>query len=133
LTVKAFDAAPKPAQISDADWKSFTDEEKSVAYAVMGRKAFERKSWAAVQKNYSTARSLNPKNRAQNAEGYYYIGMSLWNQELIDAAMENFARGSKLSGTPHSDPCREQLEKLYRGTHNGSLAGFEEYLGRFGS
>ena len=62
------------------------------------------------------------------AEGYFYTGVARWNRELIDAAMESFAKGSFLQGTPHAEPCRKELEKLYKATHNGSLAGFEEYL-----
>jgi hypothetical protein len=51
--------------------------------------------------------------------------------EQIDSAMEAFARGSKMTGTPYAEPCRNELEKLYKATHNGSLAGLEEYLDRF--
>jgi tetratricopeptide (TPR) repeat protein len=133
MTIKAVDTVAKPAQVSDADWKTFTNEEKSVCYAVLGRQAFEKKSWSGTEKNYETSRKLNPKNRARVAEGYYYTGMSRWNRELIDAAMDSFARGSLLTGTPHSKECRKQLEQLYKGTHNGSLAGLEEYLDRIGS
>ncbi len=133
LTIKAVDTVSKPAAVSDADWKTFTNEEKSVCYAVLGRKSFEGKSWNSTEKNYATSRKLNPKNRARTAEGYYYTGMSRWNRELIDAAMDSFARGSLLTGTPHSGECRKKLEELSKGTHNGSLAGLEEYLDRISS
>lgn len=132
-TIKAVDTVEKPAQVAAADWETFTNEEKSVCYAVLGRQAFEKKSWNGTEKNYETSRKLNPKNRARVAEGYYYTGMSRWNRELIDAAMDSFARGSLLTGTPHSTECRKQLEQLYKGTHNGSLAGLEEYLDRIAS
>ncbi len=133
LTIQAVDTVDKPAAVSDADWKTFTNEEKSVCHAVLGRRAFERKSWSSTEKDYATSRKLNPKNRARVAEGYYYTGMSRWNRELIDAAMDSFARGSLLTGTPHSGECRKKLEQLYKGTHNGSLAGLEEYLDRIAS
>ncbi len=128
MTIEAFDAVEKPAQVSQSEWDNFVSEEKSVAYAVLGRNAAEGKKWSAVEQNYATSRQLNPKNRARSAEGYFYTGVARWNREMIDAAMASFAKGSFLEGTPHADPCKKELEKLYKATHNGSLAGFEEYL-----
>jgi tetratricopeptide (TPR) repeat protein len=128
MTIEAFDAVEKPAQVSQTEWDSFVNEEKSVAYAVMGRNAAESKRWSTAEKNYTESRKLNPKNRARSAEGYFYIGVGRWNREMIDAAMAAFAKGSFLQGTPHAAPCKKELEKLYKATHNGSLAGFEEYL-----
>jgi tetratricopeptide (TPR) repeat protein len=132
LTVEAFEAVERPAQVSEQDWTSFVNEEKSVAHAIMGRQAFESKRWNAVETHFDASRRLTPRNRARSAEGYYYIGMARWNQDKIRPAKESFARGSLIPGTDHTDPCRRQLERLYRATHNGSLAGIEEFLERLG-
>jgi len=117
-----------PAQVTKEQWSTFVNEEKSVAHAVIGRDSAEKERWGSVEQHYTLSRKLNPKNRARSAEGYFYTGVARWNKQLIDSAMESFAKGSFLSGTPHAEPCRKEVEKLYKATHNGSLAGFEEYL-----
>jgi tetratricopeptide (TPR) repeat protein len=127
-TIEAFDTIEIPATVAQAEWESFVNEEKSVCHAVLGRNAAEQKRWSTTEKHYTESRRFNPKNRARSAEGYFYIGVARWNREMIDAAMASFAKGSFLQGTPHSEPCKVELEKLYKATHNGSLAGFEEYL-----
>jgi tetratricopeptide (TPR) repeat protein len=129
--VEAFDTVAKPAGVSDEQWTGYVTEEKSTGYALMGRQAAETKRWSSVIKNYATSHKLNPKNRARTAEGYFYTGMAHWNMENIDSAMASFARASLLAGTPHSEPARKEVERLYKATHNGSLAGFEEYLDRY--
>jgi tetratricopeptide (TPR) repeat protein len=131
LTIKAYSEVAKPAQVSQTDWDDFVAEEKSVAYQIKGRAAAESGSWGNVEKNYTNSRKLNPKDKVRTSEGYFYIGRARWNMEQIDSAMEAFARGSKMSGTPYAKPCRNELEKLYKATHNGSLAGLEEFLDRF--
>ncbi len=130
LSIKALDEAPKPAQVPDAEWQSFVNEEKSVAYTIMGHHAYETKNWANVPKMYQPALKLAPKNKTRVAEGEYFIGMAYWNQEQFEPAMKSFAKCTVLGGTDYADPCRKQLEKLYRATHNGSLAGFDEFLER---
>lgn len=127
-TIQAFDTIEKPAQVTQSEWDNFVNEERSVCHAVLGRNAAEAKQWNTAEKHYAESHKFNPKNRARSAEGYFYIGVARWNREMIDAAMASFAKGSFLEGTPHADPCRKELERLYKATHNGSLAGFEEYL-----
>ena len=129
-TLEALNSAQKPAEAADDWWKGFVSEEKSLSYLVLGKQAFENKNWAGVEKNFRESLKFNSNDKVRRAESYFYIGMSLWNRELIDPAMEAFARGSVLAGTPHAKPCREQLERLYKGTHNGSMAGFDEFLDR---
>ena len=130
LTVDALAKAPKPAQVSESEWKKYTNEETSVAYTIIGRSAFESKKWAATEKSYGSALTLVSNNRDRNAEAHYYIGMSRWQQEQIDSAIDAFARGVIQGNTPYRDTCQKQLEKLYRATHNGSLAGLDELMER---
>lgn len=129
-TIDALAKAPKPAQVSEAEWKKYTNEEVSVAHTIIGRSAFESKKWSTCEKNYSSVFSLTPANHERNAEAHYYIGMSRWSQDQIDPAMEAFARGVAQGNTPYKETCQKQLEKLYRATHNGSLAGLDELLER---
>lgn len=129
-TIQALDSVETPQGVSDTEWRKFVNEEKAAACAVLGRLAFERKQWSSAEKNYATALKLNPGNKMLAAESHYYIGMARWSMEQIDPAMVAFARCTVLEGTPHSEPCRKQLETLYRATHNGSLAGLDEFLER---
>lgn len=131
LTIEAYNEVAKPEQVSQDNWDNYVNEEKSIAYQIKGRQAAEVQKWGNVEPNYKASRKHNPKDRIRTSEGYFYIGRARWNMEQIDAAMEAFARGSKMTGTPYAEPCRNELEKLYKATHNGSLAGLEEYLDRF--
>ena len=130
-TIQAYNEVAKPAQVSQEKWDSYVNEEKSIAFQIKGREAAEFGKWKTVEKSYTASRKHNPKNKLRTSEGYFYIARARWNLEQIDSAMEAFARGSKMSGTPFAKPCRKELEKLYRATHNGSLAGLEEFLDRF--
>lgn len=130
LTLQALSGASKPASVDQSEWDKYTSEEKSVAYTIIGRSAFENENWSACEKNYSSAFKLAPNNRDRKAEAHYYIGMSQWNRKEIDPAMEEFARCVVQGNTPYRDTCQKQLEKLYRGTHNGSLAGLDELMER---
>lgn len=130
LTIKAFNNVEKPSGVSESEWQEFAAEEKSVAYSILGRNAYETGNFGAAAKNYQKARDLSPSNQTRGAEGYYYEGMSLWNQEQLNPAMEMFAKCSCLEGNPYEETCRERLEELYKGTHNGSLAGLDEFLDR---
>ncbi len=130
LTIDALEKAPKPAQVSESEWNKYTNEEIAVAHTIVGRSAFESKRWAVCEKSYTSAVRLTPANRDRSAEAHYYIGMSRWNQDEIDPAMESFAKGIAQGNTPYRETCQKQLEKLYRATHNGSLAGLDELLER---
>jgi len=103
----------------------------SDAYSFVGRSAAEKKQWGAVKANYdASVKYAAPQNNARRVEAIFWTGMSLWNQEQIEAAMEYFAKGcvAQYKDTPYSELCRSELERLYKSTHNGSLAGFDEYL-----
>jgi tetratricopeptide (TPR) repeat protein len=131
-TIEAFDTVERPQGASEEEWDKYVSGEKSDSHAILGRHEYEGKRYSSAEKNYDQARRLSPENRVRRGESYYYIGMSRWQRDLIDAAMESFARGSKVTGTPFTDPCREKLEQLYKATHNGSLAGLDEYISRVG-
>jgi tetratricopeptide (TPR) repeat protein len=127
-TLKAMDEAERPQHISQADWEDFANREKAIAYAILGRQSFESGLWSQAINNYQRAVRTHSKVPALNAEAYYYIGLSSWRENRIDPAMQAFARASVLRGTEHAKPSRDHLETLYRSTHNGSLAGIDEFI-----
>ena len=98
------------------------------AYGVLGRNEFEDQDWSTSVANYQKVLSLSSDATAQ-AAAYYYIGMSQWKLKDFDSAMQAFAKGS-IKKAPHSKHCRQQLEFMYKSTHNGSLAGLDDFLER---
>lgn len=129
-TLEAFESNGKPEGVSDDYWNNYVKDEKSLSHGILGRAAFERENFQAAERNYKAVLSIGAENKNLKAEAYYFIGRSQWSREQIDPAMEAFAKCFNIKGTPYVDTCHKQLETLYKGTHNGSLAGFEEFLDR---
>ncbi len=128
----AFTNVTRPANVPAQKWDEDLKRASAIAYAVLGRHVFERKRWSSSISNYRKAMRSSPRNRNLNAEGHYYIGRASWEQGKINNAMKAFAKGTALRGTPHANPCRKIAETLYKKTHNGSLAGFEDFIQREG-
>lgn len=127
--LEAFEAVDQPAAVPAEQWNEYVTEEKSVAYAIIGRAAYERNAWKAAQSAYQKVLETTPRaNKGRRTEAYYYIGMANWKQEQIRPAMEIFSKGSQIEGGEMAKYCRQQLEHLYKATHNGSLAGLDEFM-----
>lgn len=124
--IESLEGKAKPAQLTQGK----INEMLSDAYSFIGRSASESKEWGAVKANYDKSVEYAPQNTSRKAEALFWTGMSLWNQKQIENAMEYFARGcaDEYKETPYAELCLRELQRLYKGTHNGSLAGFEEYL-----
>lgn len=128
-TLQGLKSASKPTQSSAKEWQDYLNRERGIAYAVLGRSDAERKNWSGALSNYQRAMKFY-SNPQLNGEAFYYIGMAQWRQQQLDPAMEAFANGSVQSGSPYAKVCRQYLEKLYKSTHNDSLAGLDEYVQR---
>ena len=128
-SIEGFGAAKKPAQTPQKEWNDYINKRKAIAYAVLGRQAAERRRWSTASSNYRTAMATS-SDPGLKAEAYYYIGLGHWKGNRIDPAMKAFARGSVQRGAAHARECRRSLEKLYKSTHNDSLAGIDEYIQR---
>ena len=128
-TIAGFDAAQKPAQTSQTEWNKYVTRRKALSYMVLGRYAAEKGRWSTARSNYQKAIRIYP-NPPYKGEAYYYSGIGHWKGDRIDPAMKAFAMGSVQKGAPHARECRKQLEKLYKSTHNDSLAGIDEFVQR---
>lgn len=115
---------------TDAD-PNWVRKEKSIAHLIIGRSAYESKSWDKAKAEFKASIQADDSAKERQAESYYFLGMTHWQQQQVDLAMESFARGSLIQGTQFSDTCRKRLEHLYRQTHNDSLAGLDDFLSRF--
>ena len=126
---EGLDAAERPPQSPEAEWNDYLNTERATAYTIVGREAAERNSWSSAISSYAKVLKLS-KDPALKGEAYYYTGMGQWDQKQMDSAMQAFANGSVQRDAPHAKHCRQYLETLYKSSHNGSLAGLEEFVER---
>ncbi len=130
-TLQAFEVIQKPATVEQAVWDDYIARERAIAYSALGRQAFDTGNMKAAISNYKQTLRAYTKNAGLNGEAYYHIGYAMWKLDpstVEDGAMIAFAKGSVQKGAPHLQPCQKELEKLYKGIHNGSLAGLEEFV-----
>ena len=106
-----------------------SDHKNIVAvYRVLGRNAFEEQAWSASIANFQKVVDVSSDKTTQ-AGAHYYMGMSQWKLKIFDSAMQAFAKGS-VNKTSWQKPCLDKLEFMYKSSHNGSLAGLDEFLER---
>ena len=98
-------------------------QEKAFAYSIIGRNDFDRKQYGAAVAAYNNSLKLF----RQNDEAFYYLGMSYWGANDTFSALKSFAKGYSLN-KPYSKMCRERMEILYKGLHNGSLEGLDSVV-----
>ena len=127
--LEGLDTAEKPPEAPEERWESYVNSERVTAYKILGRQAWERKQLNSCVAHFRKVLSLS-KEAAVTAEAHYYTGRVRWDQRQMDSAMEAFAKGSVQKGAPHAEHCQQHLETLYKSTHNGSLAGLEEFVER---
>jgi tetratricopeptide (TPR) repeat protein len=126
--LQALEAMTKPENVPSAEWEDYVARERAIAYAAQGRAAFEKENMAGTLDFYGRALKTYKKLPALNGEAYYHMGLAHWKNAKMEAAMTAFAKGSVQKDAPHQKPNRDQLEFLYKSTHNGSLAGIEDFL-----
>ncbi len=95
-------------------------QEKAFAYSIIGRNAYDRKQFGAAVSAYNNSLKLF----RQNDEAFYYLGMGYWGANDTFNALKSFAKGYSLN-KQYSKMCRERMEILYKGLHNGSLEGLD--------
>jgi len=130
-TLQAFESIQKPATVEQAMWDDYIARERAIAYSALGRHAFDTGNMKAAISNYKQTLRAFSKNNGLNAEAYYHIGYAMWKLDpsmVEDCAMIAFAKGAQEKGAPHQKPCQTELERLYKGIHNQSLAGLEEFV-----
>lgn len=123
-----FGRAAKYAQQAIDGLDPSDHENIAAVYGVLGRNAFEEQAWSASVANYQKVLNSS-SDKTEQAEAHYYMGRSHWELKDLDSTMQAFAKGS-VNQTSWQKHCRQQLEFMYKSTHNGSLAGLDEFLER---
>lgn len=123
--LSALPSAKKPAGIDDQAWKTKVDQIYAMSYGVVGNDAYQHQRYAEAIKNLESA--VKYLKRFDNA--YFIMGMCYWQTNKIEPAMLNFAKAYVIRGGI-SNQAKQQLDKIWKGSHQNSLAGEERMIDR---
>jgi predicted Zn-dependent protease len=121
--LKVMQAAKKPEQMADKDWADYTKRAFQACYLIIGSNAYQRQEYLVAIPNLEN--SLKYNSRFDMA--YYWLGQSYWQTGKSVMALKNFAKASLLSGRS-SVSAKQQLENLYKQTHQNSLVGLDKVI-----
>jgi tetratricopeptide (TPR) repeat protein len=125
MSLKALPNAKKPDSMDAQTWKNTVNVAYATAYGVIGANAYQNRDYSGAIKNLDNA----VRYFKNNETAYYYLGMSYWQQNKLDAAMLNFAKAYILKGSTASS-AKQYLDQLYKSSHRNSLAGEERVIQR---
>ena len=121
--LKVIQAAEKPEQSSDKDWTAYKNHSQMACYYIIGKIAYDKQGYAQAVTNLEQSIKINPRNDM----AYYYLGQSYWQTRNAPLALKNFAKASLLGGNA-ATPARQQLENMWKASHQGSLAGLDKVI-----
>lgn len=110
-----------PPSMAEPQWNAT----RAIAFSLMGADAYQKKDYAGALGLYQKVVQFDPKRD----DAWYYIGMSKWQTEGQNAAVEPFAKCVVLEKTMAAK-AKQYLEQIYQGSHSGSLDGIEEVLAK---
>jgi tetratricopeptide (TPR) repeat protein len=125
MALKALPNAKKPDKVSDQDWKNSVNMQYATAYYAIGTNAYQTQNYSSAIKNLDQA----VKHYKRNDYAYYFLGVSYWQMNKLEAAMLNFAKAYLLKGSVASE-AKKHLEELWKSSHRGSLTGVERVVQR---
>jgi len=91
-----------------------------------GADAYKQKDYAKAIEFYQKAVSLSPKS---DDAPYYYIGMSKWNSQDPEGAIEAFAKCVALKKNL-AQKAQGYMEQLWKARHNDSLDGLDAVVAK---
>jgi tetratricopeptide (TPR) repeat protein len=120
LALKALEAAKKPDDKSDADWRKDRTEVIASCNNIIGLNYLEKEKYAEAIKSLEKVVKVK-----KDCTAYYYIGRSQWKLDQVDDAMLSFAVAERCGGD-RAGEAKAHLEKLYKAIHNNTLIGIEK-------
>lgn len=125
LTLKSIDAAKKPDDKSDADWRKEKADATASCNNIIGLNYYNRRRFTEAIKYLDRVAKAK-----KDCAAYYYIGRSQWELDQaanadVDDAMLSFAVSEKCGGDK-ADEAKANLEKLYKAIHNNTLIGIDK-------
>ena len=123
MSLKALPTAKKPDNIGEQDWKNQTNMQYATAYYAIGTDAYQKQNYSGAISSLDNA----VKYYKRNDYAYYFLGVSYWQSNKLQAAMLNFAKAYVLKGSTSAE-AKKHLEELWKSSHRGSLAGVERVV-----
>jgi len=123
LTLKALPNAKKPDNVNEQDWKNNINTQYATAYYAIGTDAYQKQNYSGAISNLDNA----VKYYKRNDYAYYFLGVSYWQMNKLQAAMLNFAKAYVLKGSVAGES-RKHLEELWKSSHRGSLDGVNRVI-----
>jgi hypothetical protein len=121
--LKVMQTAKKPGQMADKDWTDYARRAFQACYLIIGNNSYQRQEYLVAIPNLEN--SLKYNSRFDMA--YYWLGQCYWQTRQPALAMKNFAKASLLGGRS-STSAKQQLETLYKQTHQNSLVGLDKVI-----
>jgi tetratricopeptide (TPR) repeat protein len=121
--LKVIQAAPKPEQMSEKDWATYTKQVQMGCYYILGSSAYTRNDFPTAITNLENSIKLNPRND----RAYYYLAQAYWQTQKTEMALRDFAKAYVLGGAV-AGPAKQNLENLFKQLHRGSLVGLDKYI-----
>jgi tetratricopeptide (TPR) repeat protein len=125
LAIKALQAAKMPEGTKPDAWKSYQTNVYATCYTVVGVVANEGRDYAGAVANLENS----VKYYKGNDQVYYNLGMAYWQLSKIDMAMLNLAKAYVMNKAT-SRAAKQNLDNLYKSTHQQSLAGEDRIIAR---
>jgi tetratricopeptide (TPR) repeat protein len=105
------DAAKKPENLSDDQWKQQTSIQKGLALSALGQINIEKKQNAVAVDNFIKAAPLLKSNALLYARNQYRLGYAYLNLKKNPEAKQAFAEAASLD-TPFKAPAQQKLSEL---------------------
>ena len=108
---KLADSEPKPADVSDDQWKQQTSLQKGLALSTLGQINLQRKNNAAAVQNFQAAAPLLKSNDTSYARNQYRMGFAFVNLKKIPEARAAFTAAASVD-SPYKSYALDKLKAL---------------------
>ena len=110
-----------PPNVTEAQW----NPERALAYTLMAQPVYTNKDYPKAIELFEKVLKADPAN----GDAWYYIGMSKWQTEGQDSALEPFAKSVVLNKSTAAR-ARQYLEQIYKAKNSDSLDGIDDVLAK---
>jgi tetratricopeptide (TPR) repeat protein len=115
-TLEVFDAAEKP----DAAQQENIRSKRRICHHIIALKLYKEDKFQEAIKSFESALKTETYQ-----EGFYRIGMCLWELKEGETAHDYFS-AAELMGGEYTEKAKDYKEQLYKEAHNNTLIGIEK-------
>jgi tetratricopeptide (TPR) repeat protein len=105
------DAAKKPENVSDEDWKKQNDVQKGLALSALGVMSLQKKDSATAVKNFLSAAPLLKADPTNYARNQYRLGYAYVNLKKKAEAIQAFTDAASVD-SPYKETAAEKAKEL---------------------